>query len=106
MPGALSGWKSLAGTKWLGQNGEMTPEPATYSGYRFPAEIISYAVSLYHLFGLGLREADRILSEQGIGVTCWATSASSLETTSQTHPPARRQNRQSKATEAIEGKSR
>jgi putative transposase len=30
----------------------MTPEPATYPGYRFPAEIISYAVWLYHVFGL------------------------------------------------------
>lgn len=29
----------------------MTPEPATYPSYRFPAEIISYAVWLYHVFG-------------------------------------------------------
>jgi putative transposase len=26
----------------------MTPEPATYHGYRFPAEIIGHAVWLYH----------------------------------------------------------
>jgi hypothetical protein len=44
---ALSTSHSLAGMKWLGQNGEMTPEPATYPGYRFPTEIISYAVWLY-----------------------------------------------------------
>ncbi len=37
----------------------MTPEPATYPGYRFPAEIISYAVWLYHVFGLSLREVER-----------------------------------------------
>jgi hypothetical protein len=36
----------LAGTKWWGQDGEMKSEPASYPGYRFPAEIISYAVWL------------------------------------------------------------
>ena len=41
---ALSASWSLAGTKRLGQNDEMTSEPATYPGYRFPAEIIGYAV--------------------------------------------------------------
>src|SRR3954471_11061160 len=40
---------SLTGTKPLGHAGEMTLEPATYPGYRFPAEIISYAVWLYHV---------------------------------------------------------
>jgi len=53
--GILSTSRSLAGTKWLGHAGEMTPEPATYPGYRFPAEIISYAVWLYHVFGLSFR---------------------------------------------------
>jgi hypothetical protein len=28
----------------------------TYPGYRFPAEIISYAVWLYHVLGLSLRD--------------------------------------------------
>jgi putative transposase len=42
--------------KWLGYAGEMTPEPATYPGYRFPAEIISHVVWLYHVFSLSLRE--------------------------------------------------
>src|SRR3954467_7575044 len=66
---ALSTSWSLAGTKRLGQNGEMTPEPATYPGYRFPAEIISYAVWLYHVFGLSLREVELIPSERGIVVS-------------------------------------
>src|SRR3954447_26628838 len=66
---ALSTSWSLAGTIWLGQNGEMIPEPATYPGYRFPAEIISYAVWLYHVFGLSLREVELILSERGIVVS-------------------------------------
>jgi putative transposase len=42
----LSRWRSLAGTTWLGQDDEMTSEPATYPGYRFPAEIISHAIWL------------------------------------------------------------
>src|SRR3954449_12376749 len=47
----------------------MTSEPATYPGYRFPAEIISYAVWLYHVFGLSLREVELILAERGIVVS-------------------------------------
>src|SRR5215208_3702953 len=47
----------------------MTPKPATYPGYRFPAEIISHAVWLYHVFGLSLREVELILAERGITVT-------------------------------------
>jgi putative transposase len=52
--------------KPLGHAGEMTSEPATYPGYRFPAEIISYAVWLYHVFGLSLREVELLLAERGI----------------------------------------
>ena len=55
----------------LGHAGEMMSEPATYPGpgYRFPAEIISYAVWLYHVFGLSLRDVELILAERGITVT-------------------------------------
>jgi hypothetical protein len=56
---ALSTSRSLAGTKRLGHAGEMTPEPATYPGYRFPAEIISYAVWHYHVFGLSSEKLQR-----------------------------------------------
>jgi putative transposase len=42
---------------------------AAYPGYRFPAEIISYAVWLYHVFGLSLREVELILAERGITVS-------------------------------------
>src|SRR4051794_15118634 len=55
--------------KWLGHAGEMTPELATYPGYRFPAEIISHAVWLYHVFSLSLRDVELILAERGITVT-------------------------------------
>jgi putative transposase len=47
----------------------MTSEPATYPGYRFPAEVIRHAVWLYHLFSLSLRDIELILSERGITVT-------------------------------------
>ena len=67
--GALPTSRSLAGTKRLGHAGEMTSEPATFPGYRFPAEIISYAVWLYHVFGLSLRDVELILSERGIAVS-------------------------------------
>jgi putative transposase len=47
----------------------MTPDPTTYPGYRFPAEIISYVVWLYHISGLSLRDVELILAERGITVT-------------------------------------
>ena len=47
----------------------MTPDLATYPGYRFPAEIISHAVWLYHVFSLSLRDVELILAERGIMVT-------------------------------------
>jgi putative transposase len=54
----------------------MPSGPATYPGCRFPAEIISYAVWLYHVFSLSLRDVELILAERGIIVTresirCW-----------------------------------
>src|SRR5215212_1183278 len=47
----------------------MTSETATYPGHRFPAEIISQAVWLYHVFSLSLRDVELILAERGIAVT-------------------------------------
>jgi putative transposase len=52
-----------------GQSDGMMPDPATYPGYRFPAEIISHAVRLYHVFRLSLRDVELILAERGINVT-------------------------------------
>ena len=46
----------------------MTPDPASYPGYRFPTEIISHAVWLYHVFSLSLRDVELILAERGITV--------------------------------------
>jgi putative transposase len=47
----------------------MSPDLATYPGYRFPAEIISHAVWLYHVFSLSLRDVELIPAERGIAVT-------------------------------------
>ena len=52
-----------------GQSEGMTSDRATYPGYRFPAEIISHAVWLYHVFSLSLRDVELILAERGITVT-------------------------------------
>src|SRR5215211_2543448 len=46
-----------------------TPAPPSYVGYRFPAEIISYAVWLYFRFPLSLRHVDEILAARGIVVS-------------------------------------
>jgi putative transposase len=47
----------------------MAPEPSSYHRHRFPAEIISHAVWLYHAFGLSLRDLELILGERGVVVT-------------------------------------
>ncbi|MBL6082250.1 IS6 family transposase [Belnapia sp. T18] len=47
----------------------MSTEPATYPGYRFPAEVIQHAVWLYHLFSLSLRDIELILAERGVVVS-------------------------------------
>ena len=47
----------------------MTDDPACYPRHRFPAEIISHAVWLYHVFSLSLRDVELILAERGIVVT-------------------------------------
>ena len=53
----------------LSQAGRMSTEPATYPGYRFPAEVIQHAVWLYHLFSLSLRDIELILAERGVVVS-------------------------------------
>src|SRR5882757_5776799 len=47
----------------------MTAPASLYRRHRFPAEIISHAVWLYHLFSLSLRDIELILAERGILVT-------------------------------------
>jgi len=40
-----------------------------YSGYRFPSEIISYAIWAYHRFCLSFRDVEDLLAERGITVS-------------------------------------
>ncbi len=42
---------------------------SSYHGYRFPSEIISHAVWLYHRFCLSFRDAEDLLAQRGILVT-------------------------------------
>ena len=47
----------------------MTSQSPSYRGYRFPPEIISHAVWLYHRFCLSLRDVEDLLAERGITVS-------------------------------------
>ena len=47
----------------------MKPPPNPHYRHRFPAEIISHAVWLYHVFSLSLRDVELILAERGVIVT-------------------------------------
>jgi putative transposase len=40
-----------------------------YAGYRYPAQIISHAVWLYHRFTLSFRDIEVLLATRGIVVT-------------------------------------
>src|SRR3954463_12776020 len=46
-----------------------TPRDPIYAGYRYPAELISYAVWLYFRFPLSLRMVEEMLAARGIVVT-------------------------------------
>ena len=41
----------------------------SYRGYRFPSEVISHAVWLYHRFSLSFLDVEDLLAERGINVT-------------------------------------
>jgi putative transposase len=47
----------------------MKPAPDPHYRHRFPAEIISYAVWLYHVFSLSFRNVELILAERGMSVS-------------------------------------
>jgi putative transposase len=47
----------------------MTSQSPGYHGYRFPPEIISHAVWLYHRFCLSFRDAEDLLAQRGVTVT-------------------------------------
>ncbi len=43
--------------------------PSSYTGYRFPPEIIAHAVWLYFRFALSYRDVEELLAERGVIVT-------------------------------------
>jgi putative transposase len=45
------------------------PKINIYSGFRYPSEIISYAVWLYFRFALSFRDVEEMLASRGITVT-------------------------------------
>ena len=47
----------------------MSNDRQRYHRHRFPPEIISHAVWLYHRFGLSLREVEDLLAERGVTVS-------------------------------------
>src|SRR5690349_11208411 len=59
------GWRG----RGSGEPGRMKPAPDPHHRHRFPAEIISRAVWLYHMFSLSLRDIEMILAERGVLLT-------------------------------------
>jgi len=51
------------------QTGVMKIQPPSYQRHRFPSEIISHAVWLYHRFCLSFREVEELLAQRGLTVT-------------------------------------
>ena len=47
----------------------MPSQAPRYHGYRFPSEIISHAVWLYHRFALSFRDVEDLLAQRSITVT-------------------------------------
>jgi putative transposase len=47
----------------------MTSRFPSYRGYRFPPEIVSHVVWLYHRFCLSFRDAEDLLAQRGIIVS-------------------------------------
>ena len=47
----------------------MRSQSASYHGYRFPSDIISHAVWLYHRFCLSFRDVEDLLAQRGVTVT-------------------------------------
>src|ERR671910_2165027 len=54
---------------WVGHGGGMKRAPDPHYRHRFPAEIISHAVWLYHTFCLSFRDVELMLAERGIEVS-------------------------------------
>ncbi|EUC12400.1 hypothetical protein PMI06_008783 [Burkholderia sp. BT03] len=51
------------------QHGASANDGISYAGYRFPPDVISYAVWLYDRFALSLRMVEELLAARGIDLT-------------------------------------
>jgi putative transposase len=47
----------------------MNKSTSSYKRYRFPSEVIQYAVWLYHLFNMSHWDIEDLLAERGIEVS-------------------------------------
>ena len=59
----------MAACSEASETGGMKPPPDPHYRHRFSAEIISYAVWLYHVFSLSLRDVELLLAERGVAVS-------------------------------------
>ena len=69
LPSALSRKLSLAAGPAKDNSDTMKPPPDPHYRHRFPAEVISHAVWLYHVLSLSLRDVELLLAERGIVVS-------------------------------------
>ncbi len=61
------GFPGLRRSRWPGSHTRMNK--ISYSGYRFPPEIIQQAIWLYLRFTLSLRDVEDLLAERGVAVS-------------------------------------
>ena len=59
----------MAAAAGASEIGGMKATPDPHYRHRFPAEIISHAVWLYHLFSLSLRDVELVLAERAVIVS-------------------------------------
>jgi putative transposase len=65
----LSGWGVRVLGVGGGQTGFVDATSSLYKGHRYPVEIISHCVWLYHRFPLSLREVEEMMMARGVLVT-------------------------------------
>jgi putative transposase len=53
----------------VNQHGFVDATPSSYRGHRFPVEIISHCVWLYHRFPLSLRDVQEMMAQRGVIVS-------------------------------------
>jgi hypothetical protein len=68
----------------------MTRKPITFPRHRFPADIISHAVSLYHVFRVSVSGVELILAEHGEFAADGANNTDISSTTASGSAPGER----------------